>query len=132
MATKFTFPRNSKIGDRIEIVSTSIEKLPINIVGNPEAGKNLVLIFPNQTYSNVADGETVVTTITEQNIIYGFRCVSITETHTWLLEGSSLYPLIDALTQRIVTLEGQIQSLTQRVIALESLAENQPVEGKGE
>lgn len=132
MVTKFTFPRNPKIGDRIEIVSTSIEKLPINIVGNPEAGKNLVLIFPNQTYSNVADGETVITTITEQNIIYGFRCVSTAETHTWLLEGSSLYPLIDALTQRIVTLEGQIQSLTQRVIALESQAENQPVEGEGE
>ena len=47
MATKFTFPRYPKIGDRIEIVSISQEKLPINLVGNPEAKKSLTLIFPD-------------------------------------------------------------------------------------
>ena len=130
MATKFTFPRNPKIGDRIEIVSTSIEKLPINIVGNPEAGKNLVLIFPNQTYSNVADGETVIAAITAQNIIYGFRCVSIASTHVWLLEGTCLYSQIQALAQRISTVEQAVQSLTQRVATLEPQPENQPVEGE--
>ncbi len=130
MATKFTFPRNPKIGDRIEIVSTSIEKLPINIVGNPEAGKNLVLIFPNQTYSNVADGETVIAAITAQNIIYGFRCVSIASTHVWLLEGTCLYSQIQALAQRISTVEQSVQSLTQRVATLETQPENQPVEGE--
>ena len=132
MATKFTFPRNPKIGDRIEIISTSNEKLPINLVGNSEAGKNLVLIFPNQTYSNVADGETVIATITKQNIIYGFRCVSIASTHVWLLEGTCLYSQIQALAQRISTLEQSAQSLTQRVTALETQPENQPVEGEGE
>ena len=130
MATKFTFPRNPKIGDRIEIVATSIEKLPINIVGNPEAGKNLVLIFPNQTYSNVADGETVIAAITAQNIIYGFRCVSIASTHVWLLEGTCLYSQIQALAQRISTVEQSVQSLTQRVATLETQPENQPVEGE--
>lgn len=130
MATKFTFPRNPKIGDRIEIVSTSNEKLPINLVGNAEAGKNLVLIFPNQTYSNVADGETVIATITAPNIIYGFRCVSIASTHVWLLEGTCLYSQIQALAQRISTVEQAVQSLTQRVATLEPQPENQPVEGE--
>ena len=132
MATKFTFPRNPKIGDRIEIVSTSNEKLPINLVGNAEAGKNLVLIFPNQTYSNVADGETVIAAITALNIIYGFRCVSIASTHVWLLEGTCLYSQIQALAQRISTVEQSVQSLTQRVATLEPQPENQPVEGEGE
>ena len=132
MATKFTFPRNPKIGDRIEVVSTSNEKLPINLVGNAEAGKNLVLIFPNQTYSNVADGETVIATITTQNIIYGFRCVSIASTHVWLLEGACLYSQIQALAQKVSTLEQSAQSLTQRVTALETQPENQPAEGEGE
>ena len=130
MATKFTFPRNPKIGDRIEIVSTSNEKLPINLVGNAEAGKNLVLIFPNQTYSNVADGETVIAAITAQNIIYGFRCVSIASIHVWLLEGTCLYSQIQALAQRISTVEQSVQSLTQRVATLETQPENQPVEGE--
>ena len=130
MATKFTFPRNPKIGDRIEIVSTSNEKLPINLVGNAEAGKNLVLIFPNQPYSNVADGETVIATITAPNIIYGFRCVSIASTHVWLLEGTCLYSQIQALAQRISTVEQAVQSLTQRVAMLEPQPENQPVEGE--
>ena len=130
MATKFTFPRNPKIGDRIEIVSTSNEKLPINLVGNAEAGKNLVLIFPNQPYSNVADGETVIATITAPNIIYGFRCVSIASTHVWLLEGTCLYSQIQALAQRISTVEQAVQSLTQRVATLETQPENQPVEGE--
>ena len=132
MATKFTFPRNPNIGDRIEIVSTSNEKLPINLVGNAEAGKNLVLIFPEQTYSNVADGETVIATITAQNIIYGFRCVSIASTHVWLLEGTCLYSQIQALAQRISTVEQSVQSLTQRVATLEPQPENQPVENEGE
>ena len=107
MATKFTFPRNPKIGDRIEVVSTSNSKLPINLVGNSEAGKNLVLIFPDHTYSGVADGETVIATISEQNVIHGFRCVSTASNHTWLLEGTCLYSLIQSLAQRVAVLEAQ-------------------------
>ena len=113
MATTFTFPRSPKIGDRIEIVSTSNEKLPINLVGNVESGKNLVLIFPNQTYSGVADGETVITTITVPNIIYGFRCVSVASSHVWLLEGTCLYSMIQSLTQRVAALEQQIETQSQ-------------------
>lgn len=125
MATKFTFPRNPKIGDRIEVVSTSNNKLPINLVGNSEAEKNLVLIFPDQTYSGVADGETIITTITAQNIIYGFRCVSVASTHVWLLEGTCLYSQIQSLAQRVSTLEQQVQSLTQLVAALEPQNQSQ-------
>lgn len=113
MATKFTFPRNPKIGDRIEVVSTSNNKLPINLVGNSEAGKNLVLIFPNQTYSNVADGETVIATITAQNIIYGFRCVSIASTHDWLLEGTCLNSKIQQLESRVSAIETAISGMIE-------------------
>ena len=73
MATKFTFPKSPQIGDRIEIVSISENKLPINLVGNSEAGKNLSLIFPDQTYSGTADGETIIATITETRIPFTQR-----------------------------------------------------------
>lgn len=66
MATKFTFPRHPKIGDRIEIVSISQEKLPINLVGNPESEKSLTLFFSDQIYSAKSDGENIVATITEK------------------------------------------------------------------
>ena len=68
MATKFTFPKSPQIGDRIEIVSISENKLPINLVGNSEAGKNLVLVFPHQTFSGVSDGTTPIATITLLNV----------------------------------------------------------------
>ena len=86
MATNFTFPKSPQVGDRIEIVSISETKLPINLVGNSEAGKNLVLVFPDQTYSGTADGETVIATITEKNTVYTFKCVTAKLAHTWLLE----------------------------------------------
>lgn len=114
MATKFTFPRNPKIGDRIEIVSVSTEKMPINIVGNSEAEKNLVLIFPDQTYSGNADGENAIATITETNIVYGFRCVATKDSHVWLLEGTCLH-------SKIQELESEILSLKERISVLESV-----------
>jgi len=111
MATKFTFPKNPKIGDRIEIVSTSTEKLPINIVGNSEAGKTLTLVFPDQTYTGTADGSTTIATITNANVVYGFRCVSVASSHTWVMEDTCLKAMIDALTTRVSTLETEVASL---------------------
>lgn len=111
MATKFTFPRYPKIGDRIEIVSISQEKLPINLVGNPEAKKSLTLIFSDQTYSANADGETIVATITEQNVVYGFRCVSTKDFHVWLMEDTALNAKISKLSDRITELETRIAAL---------------------
>lgn len=108
MATMFTFPKNPKIGDRIEIVSISESKLPINIVGNSEAGKNLALVFPDQTYSGVADGTTVITSINEKNIVYTFKCVTAQDIHTWLLEDTVLYSKLQALEARIAALEEAI------------------------
>jgi hypothetical protein len=111
MATKFTFPKSPKVGDRIEIVSISEDKLPINIVGNSEAGKNLKLIFPNEINTDVADGETVIATITKDNIIYTFKCVTAQEIHTWLLEGTCLYPDIVALKARVDALEASLAEI---------------------
>ncbi len=105
MATKFTFPKSPKIGDRIEIVGVSAGKLPINIVGNSEAGKNITIYFGDQIYTGVADGNTVITTITDANIVYGFRCVSVKNTHTWVVEDTALYSKLKALEARIAALE---------------------------
>lgn len=116
MATKFTFPKSPQIGDRIEIVSISENKLPINLVGNSEAGKNLVLVFPDQTYSGVSDGATAIATITEKNTVYTFKCVTAKDVHTWLLEGTNLYPKIRAL-------ETALSALDSRVTAIETALE---------
>jgi hypothetical protein len=105
MATKFTFPKAPKVGDRIEIVSISESKLPINIVGNSEAGKDLTLIFPDDPKTGEADGETVIATITEANIVYTFKCVAAQTVHIWLLEGTCLYPEIAALKARLDAIE---------------------------
>ncbi len=114
MATKFTFPRHPKIGDRIEIVSISQEKLPINLVGNPESEKSLTLVFPDQIYSANSDGETIVATITEQNVVYGFRCVSTKDSHVWLMEDTALNAKISELSDRITELE-------KRIVAVENV-----------
>jgi hypothetical protein len=105
MATKFVFPKSPKVGDRIEIVSISEAKLPINIVGNSEAEKNLVLIFPQETFSGEADGETVIATISEINTVYTFKCVTAQNAHTWLLEGTCLYSEIIAIKNRLDAIE---------------------------
>jgi hypothetical protein len=105
MATKFIFPKAPKVGDRIEIVSISETKLPINIVGNSEAGKDLKLVFPDEIKTDVADGETIIATITKNNIVYTFKCVTAKDVHTWLLEGTCLYPEIVALKARVDALE---------------------------
>lgn len=110
MATTFTFPKNPKIGDRIEIVSISDSKLPINIVGNSEAGKKLTLIFPDQTYSGVADGSTVIASINEKNVVYTFKCITAQDAHTWLLEGTVLYSKLKALEEKIELLENAIKN----------------------
>jgi hypothetical protein len=105
MATKFTFPKAPKVGDRIEIVSISESKLPINIVGNSEAEKDLILIFPDETKSGEADGETIIATISENNTVYTFKCVTAQNAHTWLLEGTCLYPEIRAIKARLDAIE---------------------------
>jgi translation elongation factor EF-1alpha len=111
MATKFVFPKAPKVGDRIEIVSISETKLPINIVGNSEAGKNLKLIFPDETKSDVADGETIIATINENNTVYTFKCVTAQDIHTWLLEGTCLYSEIVALKVRVEALETALDEM---------------------
>ena len=113
MATKFTFPKLPQIGDRIEIVSISENKLPINLVGNSEAGKNLALIFPDQTYSGTADGMTAIATITEKNTVYTFKCVTAKEVHTWLLEGTCLYSKVKHLESRINAIETAIAGMVE-------------------
>jgi hypothetical protein len=105
MATKFTFPKAPKVGDRIEIVSISESKLPINIVGNSEAEKDLILIFPDATKSGEADGETIVATISENNTVYTFKCVTAQNAHTWLLEGTCLYSEIREIKDRLDAIE---------------------------
>lgn len=111
MATKFTFPKAPQIGDRIEIVSISENKLPINLVGNSEAGKNLVLVFPDQTYSGTADGTTPIATITEKNTVYTFKCVTAKDVHTWLLEGTCLNSKIKSLKNRIDAIETALEAM---------------------
>jgi len=113
MATKFTFPKSPQIGDRIEVVSISENKLPINLVGNSEAGKNLALIFPDQTYSGTADGETIIATITEKNTVYTFKCVTAKEVHTWLLKDTCLYSKIKHLESRLSAIETAIQGIIE-------------------
>ncbi len=109
MATKFTFPKSPQIGDRIEIVSISENKLPINLVGNSEAGKNLVLVFPHQTFSGVSDGTTPIATISEKNTVYTFKCVTAKEVHTWLL--TCLNPKIKLLENRIDAIETALEAM---------------------
>ena len=111
MATKFTFPKAPQIGDRIEIVSISQNKLPINLVGNSEAGKNLVLVFPDQTFLGAADGATPIATITEKNTVYTFKCVTAKDVHTWLLEGTCLNPKIKLLENRIDAIETALEAM---------------------
>jgi hypothetical protein len=111
VATKFTFPKSPKVGDRIEIVSISESKLPINIVGNSEAGKDLKLIFLGETFSGEADGETIIATITETNIVYTFKCVTAQNIHTWLLEGTCLYPVIADHTSEIIAIKARLDAV---------------------
>jgi hypothetical protein len=113
MATKFTFPKSPKVGDRIEIVSISESKLPINIVGNSEAEKDLILIFPQETFSGEADGETVIATISENNIVYTFKCVTAQNVHTWLLEGTCLYPMIADHASEIVAIKNRLDAIEE-------------------
>lgn len=116
MATTFTFPKAPRVGDRIEIVSISETRLPINIVANSEASKTLELVFPDITYSGTSSSGTIAS-ITEKNTVYTFKCVSAQEKHTWVLEGTCLYAKVSAL-------ETQLSELSQRVSALEGTADD--------
>lgn len=123
MATNFIFPKSPQIGDRIEIVSISQDKLPINLVGNSEAGKNLVLVFPDQTYSGTANGTTAIATITEKNTVYTFKCVRAKLVHIWILEGTCLNSKINALDTRVTAAETaleEIDALDARITAIET------------
>lgn len=105
MATKFTFPKAPRVGDRVEIVSISEEKMPIDIVGNSEAGKELVIIAPGGIWRGASDGETVIASIENVNKLYTFKCVATKEAHMWLLEGTILEGMISELAQRVTLLE---------------------------
>lgn len=104
MSTKFTFPKDPKIGDMLEIVSISSAKMPIEIFANSDAEKSLRLIFPNEEYTGTPGG-TSVFQITDVNITYNFKCVSVKNEHIWLLENTSLYNYIKRLEARVATLE---------------------------
>lgn len=107
MATIFTFPKSPRVGDRIEIVSTSTDKMPINIVANAESDKPLELIYPDVVYSGNPDGAIAVKTIEEANVLYSFRCISTREKHVWLLENDAeIRKKIADLESRITALEG--------------------------
>jgi hypothetical protein len=80
-------------------------------VGNSEAGKDLKLIFPNEIKTDVADGETIITSITENNTIYTFKCVTAQEVHTWLLEGTCLYSEIVAIKNRLEAIESSLAEI---------------------
>lgn len=110
MSTRFTFPKEPKIGDRLEIVSISDAKLPIEIFANPEAEKPLKLIFPDIEYTATAGGNKA-TEIATSNITYCFKCVSVADYHTWLLEDTALYDSIKALEARLTAIEARITAL---------------------
>ena len=74
---------------------------------------NLALIFPDQTYSGTADGETVIATITEKNTVFTFKCVTAKEVHTWLLEGTCLYSKVKHLESRINAIEAAIAGMVE-------------------
>ena len=74
------------------------------------------MVFPDQTYSGVSDGATAIATITEKNTVYTFKCVTAKDVHTWLLEGTNLYPKIRAL-------ETALSALDSRVTAIETALE---------
>lgn len=118
MATNFTFPKAPRVGDRIEVVSISDSKLPINLVGNSEAGKNLSLVFADQTFSGATDGTTPIATITDKNTVYTFKCVTAKDIHTWLLEGTCLYPQIRSLEDRVTALETQLAEINTTLAGL--------------
>jgi hypothetical protein len=85
--------------------------LPINIVGNSEAEKDLILIFPDETKSGEADGETVIATISENNTVYTFKCVTAQNVHTWLLEGTCLYPVIADHASEIIAIKNRLDAI---------------------
>jgi hypothetical protein len=84
-------------------------------VGNSEAEKNLTLIFPDETFSGESDGETIVATISEKNIVYTFKCVTAQTVHTWLLEGTCLYPEIVTLKARLDAVENALSEIIGEV-----------------
>ena len=69
------------------------------------------MIFPDESYTANADGETIVATITEQNVVYGFRCVSTKDSHVWLMEDSALNAKISELSERVTELEKRITTI---------------------
>ena len=69
------------------------------------------MIFSDESYTANADGETIVATITEQNVVYGFRCISTKDSHVWLMEDTALKSKISKLSDRIAELEKRITTL---------------------
>lgn len=120
MSIKFTFPKNPRVGDRVEVLCTSDTKLPVQLVGNPESGKNITLIFPNEIKEGIADGETPIASIEDKNIIYTFRCISVFSLHVWLLEVNHLSKEIFANKDATHDLANKINEATTKVSELES------------
>lgn len=120
MAIKFTFPKNPRVGDRVEILSTSDNKIPIELVGNSEAGKSISLIFPDVIKSGASDGSTTIASLQDKNILYAFRCISIEITHIWLLETGPLSNEFLLTKSELLTLSNQLSETQIKISELES------------
>jgi flagellin-like hook-associated protein FlgL len=73
------------------------------------------LIFPDETKSGNADGETVIATITEINTVYTFKCVTAQSVHTWLLEGTCLYSAIADHASEIGAIKNRLDAIESAI-----------------
>lgn len=124
MSIKFTFPKNPRVGDRVEILSTSDNKIPIELVGNLEAGKDISLIFPDGIKSGASDGTTIIASLQDKNILYTFRCISIEVAHIWLLETGPLSNEILQTKSEVAILSNGLQETQTKTGELETRIAN--------
>lgn len=131
MSIKFTFPKNPRVGDRVEILSTSDTKLPVQLVGNSESEKDISLIFPNEIKEGVADGKTIIASIEDKNVIYTFRCISVISSHVWLLEAGAFSKeflltknTIESLVTQVSEMTTNLNNLENRITNLETELQN--------
>lgn len=131
MSIKFTFPKNPRVGDKVEILSTSDTKLPVELVGNAESGKDIMLIFPDEIKEGIADGETIIASIKDKNIVYTFRCVSTLSSHVWLLEVGAFSKeflltksTIESLATQVSEMTTNLNNLENRITNLETELQN--------
>jgi hypothetical protein len=57
----------------------------------------------------------LIATITENNTVYTFKCVTAQTVHTWLLEGTCLYPDIVAIKVRLDAMENALSEIVGEI-----------------